>query len=290
MAKRDELKERYEQQIGKRMFNAFTNADTSKTTKYLQYFCSMWEERKNTKATFTSNNLILTVEGFEQLIHFVDEKDLYNKKYLDFNILRETVENAYQSKLDSEFKREDHVRILYEDSKYLFLEPITHIGSSKYGAGTKWCTTMRNEGSTFKRYVNNGFLAYLVTKGNKQKNNNYCKIAFYTEEGNNPLGGEIQIYNEMDNTCVDLQLTSQGWEYEDLTKFTFLFRMEALKKFQYKRAKYNVESTIKQIQSLNLDTLKKDVGIISGKTLPNDDTFTRLDSVMKTMIEKIQNY
>jgi hypothetical protein len=290
MAKRDELKEKYESKIGKRMFTYFSMMDSSKTTKYLQYYCMMWEHRKEVGGGFTSAKLVKTVEEFEQFISFIDDKDLYNKKYLDWDTLSKTVENAIQAKLDSEFNRNEHIRVLYEDANYLFLEPITHIGSQKYGANTRWCTTMRNESGTFKRYVNNGYLAYLIKKNSPSKGTNYGKIAFYTEESQNPLGCEIQIYNQNDNTVSDLVLSKNDWSYDDLTRFTFLFRMEALKKFQMKRAKSNVESTIQQIKTLDLETLKKDLEIISGKTTYGDDTFNRLESVMKIMIEKIENY
>lgn len=290
MAKRDELKEKYESVIGKRMFNYFSEVDNSKTTKYLQYYCMMWQHRKNVGGGWSSHKLVRTVEEFEQFINFIEDKDLYNKKYLDWDTLSSTVERAIQAKLDSEFNREEHIRVLYEDTKYLFLEPITHLGSQKYGANTRWCTTMRNESSTFKRYVNNGYLAYLIKKDNSAKGAQYNKIAFYTEEGQNPLGGEIQIYNQSDNTTNDFILNSNGWEYEELTKFTFLFRMEALKKFQVKRAKSAVDNTIRQFKSLDLETLKKHIELISGKASYCDDTFSKLESVMKTMIEKIENY
>jgi hypothetical protein len=36
MSKRDELRQQYESQIGKVMFNKFSNADHTQTTKYLK--------------------------------------------------------------------------------------------------------------------------------------------------------------------------------------------------------------------------------------------------------------
>jgi len=70
MAKRDELKEKYESKIGKRMFTYFSMMDSSKTTKYLQYYCMMWEHRKEVGGGFTSAKLVKTVEEFEQFISF----------------------------------------------------------------------------------------------------------------------------------------------------------------------------------------------------------------------------
>lgn len=97
---------------------------------------------------------------------------------MDWDTLSKTVENAIQAKLDSEFNRNEHIRVLYEDANYLFLEPITHIGSQKYGANTRWCTTMRNESGTFKRYVNNGYLAYLIKRIVLQKVQTTVKLRF----------------------------------------------------------------------------------------------------------------
>jgi hypothetical protein len=59
---------------------------------------------------------------------------------------------------------EGQVHIEYEDDQWLILRPLTFAASSKYGAGTKWCTTYKKEKSYFEKYWRNGALIYFNNK------------------------------------------------------------------------------------------------------------------------------
>jgi hypothetical protein len=290
MSKRDELRQQYETQIGKAMFNKFSNADNTQTTKYLKYFCSMWVIRKMENLTYSSKDIIEAVKDFESHIHLIEEKDLYDMKYKSLETLLYVVETAKEKKFDSEFNRDEHIRVLYEDKKYLFLEPLTKTGSLKYGSNTRWCTAAKTDNFSFARYTKNGFLAYLIRKG-EQKNSNYNKLAFFTEETQNPLGGTVQIYNQVDNSIEDNLVNKNGWDYEDLTKFMFMYRVEALNKFQYRKAKNNVDKKIGLIKNLDLEELKQDLKIVKRHDGDNqDDVINMIERVMKQMITKIENF
>jgi hypothetical protein len=290
MSKRDELRQQYETQIGKAMFNKFSNADNTQTTKYLKYFCSMWVIRKMENLTYSSKDIIEAVKDFESHIHLIEEKDLYDMKYKSLETLLYVVETAKEKKFDSEFNRDEHIRVLYEDKKYLFLEPLTRTGSLKYGSNTRWCTAAKTDNFSFARYTKNGFLAYLIRKG-EQKNSNYNKLAFFTEETQNPLGGTVQIYNQVDNSIEDNLVNKNGWDYEDLTKFMFMYRVEALNKFQYRKAKNNVDKKIGLIKNLDLEELKQDLKIVKRHDGDNqDDVIKMIERVMKQMITKIENF
>ena len=290
MSKRDELRQQYETQIGKAMFNKFSNADNTQTTKYLKYFCSMWVIRKMENLTYSSKDIIEAVKDFESHIHLIEEKDLYDMKYKSLETLLYVVETAKEKKFDSEFNRDEHIRVLYEDKKYLFLEPLTRTGSLKYGSNTRWCTAAKTDNFSFARYTKNGFLAYLIRKG-EQKDSNYNKLAFFTEETQNPLGGTVQIYNQVDNSIEDNLVNKNGWDYEDLTKFMFMYRVEALNKFQYRKAKNNVDKKIGLIKNLDLEELKQDLKIVKRHDGDNqDDVINMIERVMKQMITKIENF
>lgn len=290
MSKRSELKEQYELQIGKAMFNKFSSADTTPTTKYLKYFCSMWFTRKMEGLSYASKDIIEVVKEFESHIHLIEEKDLYHEKYRSWETLVSVVEKAKEKKFESEFNRDEHIRVLYEDKNYLFLEPLTKIGSMKYGSNTKWCTSAKNDSFSFVRYTKNGFLAYLINK-KSDKSNNYNKIAFFTEETQNPLGGNVQLFNQADSSIEDNLVNRNGWDYNDLTKFIFMFRIEALNKFQYRRAKNNVDKKIGMIKNLDLDELKKDLQIVNQHEGENtQNVIDMIENVMKQMITKIENF
>jgi hypothetical protein len=290
MSKRDELRQQYESQIGKVMFNKFSNADHTQTTKYLKYFCSMWVTKKMENLSYGSKDIIEAVKDFELHIYLIEEKDLYHEKYKSWQTLLSVVETARNKKFDSEFNRDEHIRILYEDKNYLFLEPLTRTGSLKYGSNTKWCTSAKTDNFSFARYSKNGFLAYLIKKG-EQKNSNYNKLAFFTEETQNALGGAVQIYNQIDSAIEDNLVNKNGWEYEDLSKFIFMFRVEALNRFQYRKAKNNVDKKIGLIKNLDLEELKKDLKIVTRHDGDNqDNVINMIEQVMKQMITKIENF
>jgi hypothetical protein len=240
--------------------------------------------------TYSSKDIIEAVKDFESHIHLIEEKDLYDMKYKSLETLLYVVETAKEKKFDSEFNRDEHIRVLYEDKKYLFLEPLTRTGSLKYGSNTRWCTAAKTDNFSFARYTKNGFLAYLIRKG-EQKNSNYNKLAFFTEETQNPLGGTVQIYNQVDNSIEDNLVNKNGWDYEDLTKFMFMYRVEALNKFQYRKAKNNVDKKIGLIKNLDLEELKQDLKIVKRHDGDNqDDVINMIERVMKQMITKIENF
>jgi hypothetical protein len=56
------------------------------------------------------------------------------------------------------------VEKIYEDSRFLIVQPFSHKASCYYGANTKWCTTTKNDTSYFNRYTRDGRLYYIVDK------------------------------------------------------------------------------------------------------------------------------
>ncbi len=113
----------------------------------------MWFTRKMENLSYNSKDIIEAVKDFESHIHLIEEKDLYHKKYKSWETLVSVVENAKEAKFNSEFNRDEHIRVLYEDKDYLFLEPLTRIGSLKYGSNTRWCTASKSDNFSFARYT-----------------------------------------------------------------------------------------------------------------------------------------
>lgn len=52
----------------------------------------------------------------------------------------------------------------YEDKEWLILRPFTHEASTKYGYGTKWCTSAENYVHHFFNYTRDGKLIYCINK------------------------------------------------------------------------------------------------------------------------------
>ena len=98
---------------------------------------------------------------------------------------------------------------LYEDDKFLLVIPYTHEASCKYGAGTKWCTTGRDDKGSkwFEKHDKVGALGYLIIKDKELSDKvDSSKFGLYINRpDSNYLGGRyaaplgIIIYDDANN-------------------------------------------------------------------------------------------
>ena len=90
----------------------------------------------------------------------------------------------------------DEYEKLYEDDNFLLVIPLTHDASCKYGSGTKWCTTGRDEEGQewFNKHNTTGSLGYLIIKDNGLSEKiGSTKFGLYLNKPNmNYLGGRFQ--------------------------------------------------------------------------------------------------
>ena len=269
MSKTEELWNKYKENVSNNIFIKFDSADKTPTKKYLPYLVKTWAEKNKTGNKITSLLLIDLVRQFEIYINYIEVKDIYNPIYSDVNTLRSVIDAAVIKFEEKTFNRDEHIRVILETDNFLLLQPITHKGSLKYGANTKWCTASKNSESTFTRYSKQGFLAYLISKSEKPQGN-LRKVAFYTDETSNPMGCEVAIYNAVDTTVTDSTLTNNGWEWEDVIKVLSIYRFEASKAFRQKRAKTDVNKTLTNLKSIDLEELQKNIMIAAGGTINNE--------------------
>ena len=101
--------------------------------------------------------------------------------------------------LDEKFKVEPkEYDDLYRDDDYVFVSPLTHNASCKYGANTKWCTTNRDDDEMFDEHIIGGVLVYLIIRNEElaEKLGNR-KFALYRGWGEGP--GRMLVYDELNN-------------------------------------------------------------------------------------------
>ena len=91
--------------------------------------------------------------------------------------------------------------IVHDDDEWLFFKPLTHDAAITYGFGTKWCTSMKNDGEYFYRYSAQGVLIYVINKKTNRKfgihSNNEVKIGIYDEVDNHIDSFETGLPNEL---------------------------------------------------------------------------------------------
>lgn len=269
MSKTSELWSKYKDTVSNNIFIKFDQADKTQTKKYLPYLLKIWSEKYKTGNKITSPALIDLVKQFDLYINYIEVKDIYNPMYSDVNTLKSVIDEAAIRYEERTFNREEHIKVLLETDTFLLLQPITHKGSLKYGANTKWCTASKTSESTFTRYSKQGFLAYLISKTDRPQGN-LKKVAFYTDEASNPMGCEVSIYNAADTTVTDSSLTNNGWDWEDIIRALSVYRFEAAKVFRQRRAKNDVNKTLSTLKSLDLEMLQKNMMIAAGGTINNE--------------------
>jgi hypothetical protein len=268
MSKVDELWKTYSSNVSAGIFNKFRAADNTSTHKYLPFLLKVWANKKKIGKNFTSETLINLVRSFELYQNYIEVKDIYNPMYQNFDTLKKTVEDAILKHEEKIFDRDAHIRVLWENENLLMLQPLTHKGSLKYGAATRWCTASKTSESTFNRYVKNGFLAYVISK--KEVSGNYSKFALFNEETSNPMGGEVSIYNPSDITVNDSTLVSNGWEWDDVMTCITLYRVECAKEFRKRRAKQDINKMVNTIKNIDLSSIQKNIAIAAGQELDSD--------------------
>jgi hypothetical protein len=74
------------------------------------------------------------------------------------------------NEVKKEKELEKQINKLFENEKYLVVEPLTQEASCKYGRGTKWCTASMDSENTFQQEQDEGNrLFYIFNKANKEK-------------------------------------------------------------------------------------------------------------------------
>ena len=160
----------------------FHNFSSSITNKFLDYF-----GRETDDGYRTPDNLDSILQN---------PKDINSYSLMDFLIFTETLEKYIDEK-NKKKKAIKQITKVYDDGRYLVIEPDTHLSSCFYGKGTKWCTTAQND-DYFKKYRRRGRLLYFIDrKGIKPK-----MAAFI------PMSGPQEYYNAADQGITKRELVS----------------------------------------------------------------------------------
>jgi hypothetical protein len=116
---------------------------------------------------FPSMLLQVSKKNFETFFKFIEfnERNLIENKdvtsYKSWKELEEATSLA-QLKIDEKLLEKQIIKI-HEDDEWLVLKPLSIYASSRYGTGTKWCTTMINS-NHFAKYSKWGILIYNINK------------------------------------------------------------------------------------------------------------------------------
>lgn len=221
MSKIKELEERYKGKVPVLTIKKFIEGDKTLTKKYLDFLLRSWTTKETFGGFKSIDQYIRLINDFEELLPYIENKDIYS--YENLSKIMVSIAEAKDIKTNKSFNRDEHIKIIKETDDFIFLIPLTHVGSLKYGSNTKWCTAANSNPSTFKNYINKGFLIYLIDKTNKIKSP-YNKIAFFMDGKEKVLTSGITLYDQLDRVIQDNDLIKSGWDYNLLSELLINLR------------------------------------------------------------------
>jgi hypothetical protein len=123
----------------------------------------------------------------------ISPKDIYSYPTIwTLQIMNKIVDDRKEiERLEISAKKESEK--LYEDNRYLIIVPYSYGASCYYGAGTKWCTTKKNDDSHYRRYMSDGRLIYIIDK--KSSSDLFGKMAIFQSKG-----GNIEVFDQQDGS------------------------------------------------------------------------------------------
>ena len=190
-------------------YDVLVNDDFMKQTnyKYLdplvnQYFIYDWfdndlkvDEIEPLRRDIALRHLRTMMDMYENIVQKVwffdnnkskyDKKDLndyvgdtFDSQFLDFT------DKLMQEKTNKQLKNEvkGSTKRVFENDKVLIVRPLSFESSCYYGAGTKWCTTSKDNPSYYENYSSTGGLYYIILK-NIPPENQFYKIALHLKYG-----------------------------------------------------------------------------------------------------------
>jgi hypothetical protein len=248
----EDVKKKYPE-VDPEVINYFIKEDPSGNNKYLDWLVKAMTHEPTIQSVedildeaMQFNNpqefLMMLVKKFHELlpymIHVEDGKkvgttDLYQYKFTDsemINFLGFDLSQAKERKEEKDKQKDAKKNSdkIYEDKNWLVVRPKTWESSCVYGAGTRWCTTSKENSSHFKRETDRNFLIYVINKNKTSKDTEY-KVAWqipYTKKVNkyvtstpgNPSvwtlnTDKIKLWNAEDTNIASRG--SSGYDYLD---------------------------------------------------------------------------
>jgi hypothetical protein len=227
----EKARERYPM-INDIVFNHYVNADPSGNQKYLDWMLgttlsdspNFQNDDSFDPNTFErGSNVVLrpdkrpiqyhidminAVEFFHQNQQRFEKKDI--NQYKSLSELEDNIKvvekKIQQRELEKDAKRDRD--ILYKDGRWLVVVPKSHEASCKYGAGTKWCVTMKDDSTYWNRYSKNAMFFFIFDKTKDEKDPLY-KVAYRIK------GSSGEKYELWDATDREFALRNSGQDYMD---------------------------------------------------------------------------
>lgn len=179
--RKEDVIKRYSELTIEPIISYFSDEDPSGNNKYLEWMVKAWLDLNNNESpvpvvSALSDLVLNVVKLFHKNIQRIKNKDINSYTYKE---LRETVYEAEEKRKLAEIKKEAKKQktVIYEDDKWFVVSPHSWRASCYYGAGTKWCVTMKNNSEYWDTYSRRSVFFYVIDK-TKNKTDPQYKIAY----------------------------------------------------------------------------------------------------------------
>jgi len=157
------------------IIDIIADLDPSSTNKFLPLLIKEFKSKSSEFNKYVKSEIthLIGTENLRALKDFnmhlnhnrTEIKDISQIK--DFKDLHEQLVFAELKLKNKDLKKE--VKIIHKDSEWLIIKPLSYESSKVYGAGTKWCTSSREDDKPFYNYSNDGVLLYVIRLGTDEK-------------------------------------------------------------------------------------------------------------------------
>ena len=178
---------------------------------------------------------------------FKYQKQLSKKDFAQYSSYEELVGDL--NRIKQAAKSEDVTKI-YEDKDLLVLKANTHEASCKYGAGSKWCTTAKDDSSYWRRHNDTGTEFFWIFKNKPQDDPNH-KFSYHVK-----TTGEPDWCNAVNNCMSTRRLPEESYPKQH-PKYNEI--IEKLQEFHNARDMKNVNqiSNTQTVQFENQRTIEE---------------------------------
>ena len=238
MSRLTEIKKQYPE-LNITIIDLFNKIDGTKSYKYLPLLCKIFGQRFSPKIYSKDERLIVESDhksvlmtygiptdgiSFNETYAIRDILELFNisdiQTFIQFKELMEkgVIENKDITSYkdieelggaitlsmikENEKELEGQAIKVFEDEKWLAVRPLTFQASSKYGSGTKWCTTYKREKNYFEKYWRTGILVYFINKKTGYKFGGFKEL---------DKGGELSFWNSADSRVDYVELETDDY-------------------------------------------------------------------------------
>ena len=190
--RKNDLEKKYSKSYGQPQLNYILNDPFIKKTNYK--YGDFLLKNLSYPAKSEIIDAISLLKKFDKLSKNLEKKDI--NQYEDLSDLSIELSD-YKSKNQSKKIDETETEKVYEDPNILIVRPLTHKSSCKYGAGTRWCTTDKDE-THYDRYTSGAQGLYYIILKKFDQSNKFYKIAIHKSPS-----GKDEWYDAQDKPFSD---------------------------------------------------------------------------------------